>query len=350
MDTSGGLMSILSKKINHLTNNGYRVTIYSIIKHNQSFYNISNNVKIVSSESSKNFLTTVISFIKFLRRNKFDIIITADAKYLSWVIPYIVKTRRVWEIHQSYEGIKEYFQKSRFPNINFYLRKLCYKLVLPKYSRVVVLTEEDKEKWKSKNIKVIPNFHSIPKKNPSVPSKTIVCLGRFHYQKGYDLLIEVWKKVSLRFPEWTLHYYGVDKNQKILDTLYELNTPDSFKIMGRVSDLDKIYSGAYLNIVPSRCESFSLSIIEAMAYGIPTVAFTTSGPNSIISNDKNGILVKKNNVILMEKAITDLILNPAKRNELSVNCFRESKKYTENKIMINWIELLETLCKSPTTD
>lgn len=334
-------MSIISKKINYLSKNNYDVTIFPILKHEQSFYKIANNVSIVDVDVKSGIKSKILSFIKFIKNNKFDIIISADALYITWILPYITKTPTVIEIHQSYDGLIEFHKRSSF--LNLWIHKLMYKMVYPKYNRMVVLTEEDKLKWRYKNIVIIPNFHSINQDVVNKPQKKIVCVGRFQHQKGYDLMIEIWKKIYIQYPDWQLFYYGVEPNAFTKSEMKKYNAPDSIKIMGTVNNIDEIYSDAYINIVPSRSESFSLSILESMCYGVPSVSFDITGPKSLITNKKDGVIIKSFNVEYAASAIINLINNVDYRNKLAENCLKTSEKYSQTKIMQKWIQLFNSL-------
>lgn len=336
-------MSILSRKINYLAKNNYKITILSVINHEHTFYNISEDVNIISIGSKSGLIPKIISFIKFIRNNAFDIIVSVDARYITWILPYVTNVPIVAEVHQSYDGLKDYYKRASLSSLNQLFHSILFRWTYPKYDRMIVLTEEDKTKWNYKNIEVIPNFHNLSTNKLNIPKKKIVCLGRFHHQKGYDMMIEIWKIVACRFPDWLLCYYGVESNDFVVSELSKYKAPVSFKIMGKVNNLDAIFSDAYINIVPSRSESFSLSLLEAMCYGVPTVSFDTTGPKSLIINNHNGVLIKSYDIKASANAIISLINNIETRQLYSNNCLLLANNYTQSTIMGKWINLYNSL-------
>ena len=74
----------------------------------------------------------------------------------------------------------------------------------------VVLTEEDKSQWQElSNVDVIPDPLSfqVSKASP-LTSKRVIAVGRYVYQKGFDLLLQAWARIEKQFPDWELVIYG----------------------------------------------------------------------------------------------------------------------------------------------
>ena len=112
---------------------------------------------------------------------------------------------------------------------------------------------------------------------------------------------------------------------------------------GYESNPDKLYGNYYLNIVPSISESFSLSVIEAMCYSVPSVSFDITGPRSIIKDGVNGVLVDAYNTKELANKIISLIENKPFRNKLSKACLESATYYTQNEIMSKWLELFKNI-------
>jgi glycosyltransferase involved in cell wall biosynthesis len=73
-----------------------------------------------------------------------------------------------------------------------------------------------------------------------------------------------------------------------------------------MSELIKLYQQATVFALPSVEEGFGMVIIEAMACGVPVVATRCGGPDSIITDGKDGYLVPMNDAPAMADAITRL--------------------------------------------
>ena len=343
--TAGGVMSIISKKVNYLVQNGYIVDILSITRSEKTFYKLHKNVKLLFFDSHNgNILKNLISTLRMIKQTKYDIIISADAQYMTWVLPFFSSSKKILELHQSYDGIIEYIRDRYHSKLVSSFFSFLKKIAYPFYDRIITLTEEDREKWGYRQTLVIPNFHTLEiKQEVQETKKAIVCVGRFHHQKGYQLLIEAWKLVAPLYPDWKLDYYGEAICSTSLQILKDLNAPVSFELKGYESNPDKLYGGNYLNIVPSISESFSLSVIEAMCYSVPSVSFDITGPRSIIKNGVNGVLVDAYNTKELAYKIISLIENKPFRNMLSQACLETATYYAQDKIMAKWLELFENI-------
>lgn len=86
-----------------------------------------------------------------------------------------------------------------------------------KFDAFVVLTKEDSGYWNTDNIRYIPNARTFENVNPaSLDNKKVITVGRYSYQKGYDLLIKVWDKVHKHCPDWALDIVGDGEDREKL--------------------------------------------------------------------------------------------------------------------------------------
>src|SRR5690606_11772495 len=88
------------------------------------------------------------------------------------------------------------------------IRKLMHRQ-LPGFDRFVVLTNGNQKEWNQPNVIVIPNptgFQS--EQTAKLENKKMIAVGSHSYNKGYDLLIRVWKMIQNKNPDWELNIYG----------------------------------------------------------------------------------------------------------------------------------------------
>ncbi|MCL2597355.1 MAG: glycosyltransferase family 4 protein [Paludibacter sp.] len=229
---------------------------------------------------------------------------------------------------------------------NWQLRKQTKHL-----DKLVVLTDNDAQLLKRthSNLIVIPNPSFLKPKvtEYNSESKIAVSVGRLYYQKGYDMLLQAWEKVSLMFPDWQLHIYGQGKEEENLKKIIsENNLQKSVMLKGLSNDIADVYADSSFLVLSSRYEGFPLVIIEAMTCGLPVVAFDCEfGPSSIITNYKNGILVPPENINCLAEKIIELIENEQLRKKMSIAAKENSKKYELGIIMQQWDNLFSSLIK-----
>lgn len=110
----------------------------------------------------------------------------------------------------------------------------------------------------------------------TINSKIIVSLGRLHMKKGFDILIQAYKKVKENFQEALLFIAGEDFGEKanLIKLIHSENLDERVFIIGHIEGEEKInfLKNADIFALASRHENFGLVYGEALAAGTPIVA------------------------------------------------------------------------------
>ena len=100
-----------------------------------------------------------------------------------------------------------------------------------------------------------------------------------------------------------------------------------------------MYSSS-IYVMTSLSESFGLSLIEAMSYGLPCVSYSSAqGANEIIEDGKNGFLIDGRCEDVMIDKITELIEDEKLRSKLGKAARKTAKEYTANINLEAWKKL-----------
>ena len=218
--------------------------------------------------------------------------------------------------------------------------------IYKKCCKVVVLTSKDKACYdrcfSPEHTCVIPNPVILSETYmSSLDTKTAMAVGRIQYQKGFDSLVDVFKKVHEKHPDWKVEIYGdgslkEELNQKISD----LGLKDVVLLMGRSNDIYRKLRNAAFFIMPSRFEGFPMALIEAQSQGVPAVSFDCpNGPSDIIKNGINGILVENQNKDALYEGICYMIEHPEDRKAMGKKAFENVNQYGSVVICDIWKKL-----------
>ncbi|MCF7907754.1 MAG: glycosyltransferase [Candidatus Omnitrophica bacterium] len=224
-------------------------------------------------------------------------------------------------------------------------------------SKVVARHMKEQFGVSDEKIKVIPRWVDLAKFNfcdyqSRAQSNLIVSIGRISSTKGYEYLIEGFRRVVRFNPYFKLKIIGsADKSKlRYLDYLKSLVSRFSLnynvEFIGFKKDIEDALSKARVLIAPSVIEeSFGRVVIEAFACGVPVIASNLGGFKEIIEQGKDGILVEPKNSEAIGQAILQLVKDPQYAQRLtecarrkverfyaSEQCLDETKKVYESTI------------------
>lgn len=334
LEHRGGTERVIALLANYLSRH-LEITVLSKHFHSgTNAYQLDNNIKDIKL-SSNNF-----TFIKqcrgYINKNNPDLIIIHTMSKLTPILLLAgIKADNVWSL----EHISFGFHSSLFR----YLRHKLYK----KLDKVITLTQEDAKNYEfiADKVSVIANSNPLPIRQSvdSLDSKNIVSIGRLTPQKGYDLLIKSWSLVEKKHPDWSLHIYGEGEDKAKLEELITRFNLQNITLKGITNNIQAVYDTAEFYVMSSRHEGFGMVLIEAQSRGLPIVSFDCpSGPAEIISNNIDGYLVENGNTNMLANRISRLIENESIRREFSDNALLSAEHFEPEKIMSQWIDLIET--------
>jgi glycosyltransferase involved in cell wall biosynthesis len=131
--------------------------------------------------------------------------------------------------------------------------------------------------------------------------------------KNITGVLDAFRQVIKKYPGYKLILAGNGPDFEMVKLYAEgLSFPDgvvSFTGFVGQTQLDELYRNALCYILNSNFETFSVSAAEALLYGIPVISTRCYGPEDYI-NDRNGILIEKNNTHQLVLAIQRVIENP----------------------------------------
>lgn len=188
------------------------------------------------------------------------------------------------------------------------------------------------------------SLDSFPIKTSSLDKNEITVVGRLSKEKGFLDLIDVFKLVNTKYPNWHLNIVGdgIEK-ENILKRIEQNNLNKFITMYGfkEKEEVNEILSNSSIYVMTSFTESFGLVLIEAMSYGIPCISFDSArGSLEIIDNNINGFIINNRDKEEMAKKIISLIKNFKLRKEMGNNAREKSLIFSSNNVKDKWISLI----------
>lgn len=211
------------------------------------------------------------------------------------------------------------------------LLKKIIRYILSLSDELLVLGEYWREKISeiipNQNIEVLYNGIKIPEENPyNVDSHIIIFMGMMNKEKGIFDLLESIKLIDSILPQ-NIHVLlcGDDENGLVQRKIDELELINRVKCLGWIDETKKkdIYKNAMLNVLPSYYEGLSMTVIEAMANGIPTIATNISTMPEVLGD--SGILIDPGDIDSLANAIVFYSNNVSLRKEISNDVYKIAK-------------------------
>ena len=333
----GGIEQVVCGLTNHFINEfGYTVKILSIhsAKTNTAFpldekaevFHYNQGWRPKTRRSTSKFIK------KLLLNLETDILITCHPSISNHVVINMkhLKGKHIITEHSAPES---YTKKRLLVNSLFF-----------RFADVFVnLTEHSRSKYKKFfcDSIVIPNAIFLQDiSRSSLDNKIVVAAGRLEEIKGYDRLLTAFSIATKEHPEWKLYICGDGScAEKLKAQAKELNLNERVFFPGRVK-MNEFYAKASIFSLSSRFESFSLVLVEAQSYGLPTVTFDMPSISEVTNG--NGVLIApQNDVHMFAEHLKTLFESKETMMKLSDEAYLQSKKFTIAAIGEKWKELFE---------
>lgn len=369
--SAGGTERVVSVKANYFAEHlGYDVTVI-VTEGNKgnSFFPLSEKVKVVNLGLgfedlwNKPFVNKIFLYLKKQRKYKKlltnellrirpDITITTLRREINFINDVNDGSRKIGELHLSrsnYRGVEDRESCLFYKLFSRWWKKKVLS-DLKRLDKLVVLNENAVLDWPElKNVTMIPDPLPLNLSAKSaLQSKRIVTIGRYSYEKGYDYLLKIWAIVEKQFPDWQLNVYGMGDPTSYVKLMDELSIdPRRCHLNSSLVDVESEYLRSSILVQPSRTEGFGLVLVEAMACGLPVVAFDCeNGPRSLITDGENGFLIPAFDITLFSDRLMRLMNDGELRCLMGERGSRKSQQYQIAKIAVQWKDLFDELMQN----
>ena len=365
----GGMERVLVNKVTYLVEKlHWDVSIVTTDQKNRpAFYPLPEGVRMTdlginySDDNVKHPIGKIFGYLlkrrthrkrltELLMREKADIVVSLYPSESSFIPKIKDGSKKVLELHYCKFFRLQYGRSGLLGWIDRWRTKQD-KRIVSRFDKFVVLTKEDQGYWGNlPNIEVIPNAAKFMGNEFSdVLKHRVIAVGRLDYQKGFDRLIRAWGIIQQheRFKEWQLDIFGQGEWHDMLQQMIvNLGLSDTLHINKPTNLIGKEYAQSSLIVMTSNYEGFGMVLVEAMACGVPAIAFDCKcGPKDIINNNENGILVHNGDIQGLADAMMRLMEDENLRKRMSEEAKKVVDTYSEETVMKQWTKLFESLIK-----
>lgn len=369
--SAGGVERVVSVKANYFADIlNYDVTIIVTEGHgSNSFFQLSPKVKVINLglrfEELWNitFVRKVFLYLYKQRRYKKllteelmrirpDITITTLRREINFICDINDGSYKIGELHLSRKNYR-LIDSSKTNLLKWLFSRWWQRRIvdhLQRLDRFVVLTQNATLEWPElQNVKLIPDPLSIsPNKQSLLSSKRIITIGRYSFEKGWDLLLRIWALVEKEYKDWQLDVYGMGDPTPYVRMLDNLSIDKKrCHLNASLVSVEEGYLRSSILVQPSRTEGFGLVIVEAMACGLPVIAFDCeNGPRSILTDGEEGYLIPAFDVELFADRLKKLMSDENLRRNMGDKGQKKSQCYHIDSIGRQWKQLFDDLMQN----
>jgi glycosyltransferase involved in cell wall biosynthesis len=317
------------------------------------------SVLTTSMNSKASFLLTLYKLYKLLKQLKPDVVQTwmYHSDLLGGLAAKFAGCNAIsWGIHGTFLPIGRPLTKL--------VMKICAVLSFYIPQKIVCVAELGRVKhveygYDHSKMVVIPNgfdvdfFTNLTDKRTSLRESlgfcdsdiVLGCVGRFHPDKGQDLLLAAVAGLIHKYPDLKLVLAGRNcdwNNALLLQNVDSFNLKANVVLLGERDDIPQLLQTFDIYCMPSRTEAFPVALGEAMCSGLACVA-TQVGDTGLLLGEC-GLLAEANSHDLNLKLLEMLAFTAAKREELGNNARDRIKAlFSLEQVHLRYHQLHESL-------
>ncbi|HSW45200.1 MAG TPA: glycosyltransferase family 4 protein [Phycisphaerae bacterium] len=179
----------------------------------------------------------------------------------------------------------------------------------------------------------------LPPRSPS--DHVVICVANLHEIKAIDVLLDHWRRVVMADPHAVLWLVGEGPlHESLVRQAGRLRIAERVRFLGRRDDVPALLRAADLFVLPSRYEAGSNATLEAMASGLPVVAFDVGGMRELIQPNHTGWLIPENEPHRLADTVLAALIDRATRQRTGQAARRA---VLEQHDMNHWIDRYATL-------
>lgn len=158
-------------------------------------------------------------------------------------------------------------------------------------------------------------------------------ISRLHTNKGIDIFLKAFKILRDQNILARAVIAGSGPEEEKLKALTkQLGLVNDVKFIGWVTDKKQFYANLDVFVLPSRVEPFGITVIEAMAAGVPMIITDCAGPISFVRDGKEAYIVPRENEVELSSAMYNILEDNHLRHDIQYNQAVTAKQFTPDAV------------------
>ncbi len=342
-----GSPKVLMQVVKAFSHQGHKVTLI-VNKNSDGFLsNIPNvNYMYFPYSYSKNKIARLLNLIYsqlVMSFALFRMVRRTDILYINTVLPFgaailgkIKRCRVIYHLHET----------TMKPLI---LKKTLFGIARLAANDVIYVSDylSKQEEFRKGNAHILFNsiedsFYSLAKVNRTCnhnPTNVLMVCSLKKY-KGVDAFVAL----AVSNPQYFFSLVVNASEEDIISYFRKTSLPHNLSVHPTQRNLHPHYKWADIILNLSRpegwIETFGLTIIEGMAYGLPAIVPTVGGVIELVQNNRNGFLVDSRNHTLLHKRLNQILGDPQSYDRMVKYCHYKINMYTEQKFREHCLYIL----------
>jgi glycosyltransferase involved in cell wall biosynthesis len=331
---ASSILKVQLQLLSYLNEQGNQVVFLERSNKNNIYYKLFDNLTSLQLNEGTLIRGGVIKILFYLRRNNFDIINFMDDRYymlLVFLIYPFIKTKIVTTFHDTlnFRG----YQRKLLPHLR--------RLFLKRFSNLILVFSKGDQKllqksYHTKKVKIVrngvdTNFFSPLSKVEESENILLYCGGLSDAYKGLDFLEASLDLVSEKYNLVICGKNSARKRHKLY--IGELCP----------SEIKSMYQRAKILIVPSKYEAFSLTVLEAMSCGIPTILTQQCGVSEYLQDGVGCFIIDYGDTKKLAQRISVLLNDSKLWTEMSYKALKVSKLFNWKEVLGDYIKIYREL-------
>jgi glycosyltransferase involved in cell wall biosynthesis len=217
---------------------------------------------------------------------------------------------------------------------------LCREEGLPADKISVIYNSVDLERFSPQNG---PGARQEARRRFNLTPEALIVggVGRLHYQKNFPLFLEVAAAVCAREPRAFFVIAGEGPERDALEErCHRLGIASRVRFLGFVKEMPLLYQGLDLLLLTSHFEGTPLTVLEAMAMGVPVVASRVDGVTEVLEHGRDGLQVPPGRGDLFIEAVCWALADPDLRLGLGRAGQEKAREQFSAEAMVRQVEAL----------